>query len=132
MKKIIENKAVGFYIELIAVLLTVAGLFLYTMSLYKEVSVYALLAAVVVLFLAASGISAVKGEHWLLRSVTLVNAVLTAAAVAAGAAPMVNQFGFVVSGLDPVSTVSGFLVFAGVGILAILFHIVASFVKYTK
>ena len=54
MKKIIENKAVGFYIELIAVLLTVAGLFLYTMALYKEVSVYALLAAAVVLFLAAS------------------------------------------------------------------------------
>lgn len=132
MKKCLENKAAGFYLSALATGLSAVGTLFYSRSMYKETMVYILLAAGIGIFLAATGLSAVLGDKKIFRSVTLVNAVLLAAVLVESLSPMVNQIGFVFSGLDPMSTISGFLGFAVICFVGMVLNIAASYLRYTK
>lgn len=132
MKKCLENKAAGFYLSALAAILSVVGMLLYSRSMYKETIVYVLLAAHIIIFCIVTGLSAVCGNKKIFRSVTLVNAVLLASVLVQSLNPMVNQIGFVFSGLDPMSTISGFLVFTVICFVGMVLNVVASYLRYTK
>jgi hypothetical protein len=61
------------------------------------------------------------------RAITFLNASLMSAALITGISPMVNQLGFVVAGLDTMSTISALIIFAVLAGISMLLNVVASF-----
>ena len=61
-----------------------------------------------------------------------VNAVLMASAAVWSASVMVNQIGYVVSGLDGIDTIMSFIIFCSIAVVGMILNIVASFLPVAK
>lgn len=125
---IFANKSGGFYLTALAAILTLVALItynsvMYTLTLTTVLLVVALVLELVPLFLNIPLLTGVA---------PVVNTVLNGAAAMASASVMVNQIAYVISGLDQMSTIASYIVFASVAIVAMLVNIVAAFLKWEK
>ncbi len=64
--------------------------------------------------------------------IPVVNAVLMASAAVWSASVMVNQIGYVVSGLDGIDTIMSFIIFCSIAVVGMILNIVASFLPVAK
>ena len=62
----------------------------------------------------------------------LLDAVLMASAAVWSANLMVNQIGYVISGLDGIDTIMSFIVFCALAVISMLLNIIASFLPMAK
>ncbi len=127
MKKYLENKAAGFYLTAAAAVLSFAGIFVYMTVMYKFTPVYILLIAAAVLAAAGLVLACVKGGKEALNWLPVLNAVLMAQAAVWSFFVMVNQIGYVIASLDPVSTITTFIFFVAVAAAAMILNIAAAF-----
>ena len=126
-----KNKfgSAAYLIILVAVLIA-AACFLYRNVMYTEQYVlYMLIGAVA---LSVIGLLLAKGMTGVANYVPIFVAFLLFSAAVWATKPMVNQLGYVVAGLEPMSTVMSFFIFAGLTVGAGLLAIVASFLKMGK
>ena len=125
-----RQRATGVYIVLIAAVIAAVAAFLYGNVMYKYQPVYYFLIGAIVLsfvaFLLATSVPLCAGL------IPVINAALLASAVVWAASLMVNQIGYVVAGLDGMDTIQGFIVFAVLGVIAMLLNIVAAFTATAK
>lgn len=127
-----KKQSAGFYALILGAVLSVAGLVtygsvMYTMSLVRYFLIAAVvLAAVVVVLTFAVGYKSV------FSAVTVINAALMAAAAVYGASLMVNQIGYVIAGLDEMSTINSFITYTVIAVVSMLVYIVASFLPMAK
>lgn len=123
------KKAGAFYLTALTVILAVVGLFLYKSVMYKLTMVYGFLAAVIVL--GVLGIL-LAGKTAIANVVPVLNAALMACAAVWSANLMVNQIGYVISGLDGIDTIQSFIVFCALAVVGMLINIIASFMPMAK
>ena len=64
--------------------------------------------------------------------IPVVNAALMASAAVWGASVMVNQIGYVISGLDGMDTIMSFIIFCSLAVVGMIINIVASFLPVAK
>lgn len=132
MKNYLVNKASGFYLTAIAAVFSFAGIFIYNTVMYRFTPVYFLLTAAVVLKVLVAVISGFAGNKAVFNLLPIANAVLMASAAVWSVFLMVNQIGYVVASLDPVSTITTFITFVIVAVAAMLLNIAASFTSLEK
>ncbi|MCD8127507.1 MAG: hypothetical protein LUD82_08730 [Clostridiales bacterium] len=125
---IFANKSGSFYTTGLAAILTLVALIVYNSVMYTYTLIYVLLVAALVLEV----LPLVWNNAILTGVVPVVNAVLNGAAGMGSAVVMVNQIAYVVTGLDQMSTIVSYIVFASVAIVAMLVNIVAAFLKWEK
>ncbi len=122
-----KNKSKGFYLTAAAAVLSLVGICLYPTVQYQWIGAYILLAIAVVL--AAGGAFIKCGCANL---IPCVNAVLTASAAVWATKPMVDPIAYVVSALDPFSTILTFVIFVALVAVAMILNIVAAFIPQNK
>ena len=124
-----KKKAGGFYLTLAAAVLALVGVILYGSVMYRMNAVYVLLAAAIIL---GALVFVLTGKTVLANLLPVVNAVLMASAAVWSASLMVNQIGYVISGLDGIDTIMSFIVLCVLAVIAMLLYIVASFLPMEK
>lgn len=127
-----EKISVGFYLTIVAAVLSVAGLFLYSGVMYRMTVVYIFLAGAVAVEVVLLVLSNVKMKLPVYEVLPVVNSVLTAAAAVAAVSLMVNQIGYVIAGLDGMETLYGLVYYEIVAVLAMILNIVAAFLPLKK
>jgi hypothetical protein len=118
------KKAMGYYLTIAAAVLAIVGALLYGSVMYKLTLVYGFLAAAIVLGVVAAVFA---GKHKLVNIIPIINGALMASAAVWSASLMVNQIGYVVSGLDGVETIQSFIIFCVICVIGMILNIVASF-----
>ena len=117
----------GFYFTILAAILAAVGIFMYRSVMYTQSKVTYLLIAAVVLGALQLVLTLAMGHKGIFSVVSVINAALTALAAVYGAELMVNQIGYVVSGLDGISTINSWIYFTVVAVIAMILNIIASF-----
>ncbi|MCD8366592.1 MAG: hypothetical protein LUC48_00985 [Clostridiales bacterium] len=125
---IFANKSGSFYATGLAAILSLVSLIVYTNVMYTYTLIYVLLVAALVLEV----LPLFLNNAILTGVVPVVNAVLMGAAGMGSAVVMVNQIAYVVTGLDQMSTIISYIVFASVAIVAMVVNVVAAFLKWEK
>lgn len=123
-----QGKKRGSFFTLIAGILALAACLVYVAVMYK-------LPVVFVLLVAAAALSAASfvGVNSLVTTLApAVIAFLSATAVIWAVNPMVNQLGYVVSGLDDISTVIALIISGALMAGSMVVAIVASFMPQTQ
>lgn len=123
------KKATGYYLTIAAAVLAIVGALLYGSVMYKLTFVYGFLAAAIVLGVVAAVLA---GKSKLVNIIPIINGALMASAAVWSASLMVNQIGYVVSGLDGVETIQSFIIFCVICVLGMLLNIVASFLPMAE
>ena len=118
------KKAMGYYLTIAAAVLAIVGALLYGSVMYKLTLVYGFLAAAIVLGVVTAVFA---GKHKLVNIIPIINGALMASAAVWSASLMVNQIGYVVSGLDGVETIQSFIIFCVICVIGMILNIVASF-----
>lgn len=129
MKEYIAKKAKGFYLTAAATVLSLIGLIVYGSVMYKFTPVYILLAAAVILGLVVAILPKFTGNNALIEFLVVINAVLMASATVWSFFVMVNQIGYVIASLDPISTITSFILYVAIAAVAMILNIAASFMK---
>ena len=128
MKALFQKKTVGYYIAMLAAILSLIALFLYQGALIKVISPSVASAAAVIVFVLLTLLESKINSAILLRLIAFVNAALMAFALINGLAPMITQISLVFAGVDPMSTISAVVAFAALSGVSMLLNIVASFI----
>ncbi len=123
------KKAMGYYLTIAAAVLAIVGALLYGSVMYKLTLVYGFLAAAIVLGVVTAVFA---GKNKLVNIIPIINGALMASAAVWSASLMVNQIGYVVSGLDGVETIQSFIIFCVICVLGMLLNIVASFLPMAE
>ena len=121
-----KNKSTGFILSLIAAILSAVGMIIYNMVLFKISIVYVFLAFAFLLEI-LTFVMAKKNEN-IVWGLPVVNAALMACAIVWSIKPMVNTIGYVIAGLNEMSTVTGLILFLGVAILSMIINFIESFI----
>jgi hypothetical protein len=123
-----QGKKRGSFFTLIAGILALAACVVYVAVMYK-------LPVVFVLLIAAAALSAASfvGVNKVVTTLApAVIAFLSATSVIWAVNPMVNQLGYVVSGLDDISTVIALIISGALMAAAMVVAIIASFMPQTE
>ena len=123
-----QGKKRGSFFTLIAGILAIAACVVYVTVMYKLPIVFVLLIAAAAL--AAASFVGVKNTVTTLAPAVI--AFLSATAVIWAVNPMVNQLGYVVSGLDDISTVIALIISGVLMAASMIVAIVASFMPQTE
>ncbi len=123
-----QGKKRGSFLTLIAGILAIAACVVYVTVMYKLPIVFVLLIAAAAL--AAASFVGVNNTVTTLAPAVI--AFLSATAVIWAVNPMVNQLGYVVSGLDDISTVIALIISGVLMAASMIVAIVASFMPQTE
>ncbi|MCD8383901.1 MAG: hypothetical protein LUC39_02955 [Clostridiales bacterium] len=123
-----KNKSGGFYLTILAAILTIVALVAYSNVMYT----YSTITVLLVIALALELLPLLWNNEVLTGAAPVLNAALLASAGMWSASVMVNQIAYVISGLDEVSTIVSYIVYAAVTIVGILLNIAAAFLKWEK
>ncbi len=123
-----KNKSGGFYLTILAAILTIVALVAYGNVMYT----YSTITVLLVIALALELLPLLWNNEILTGAAPVLNAALLASAGMWSASVMVNQIAYVISGLDEVSTIVSYIVYAAVTIVGILLNIAAAFLKWEK
>lgn len=132
MGKYFSNKRMGFYLTAIAAILEIIGLISYSSAETPNSTVFALVIAAIAVEVVMIVIGMAKEDFALMNLTATVNTILMAAAVVTSLWSQVDYLGWVVSGLYTMDQVMNYLIFAGVGVAALLLNIIASFLQWHK
>ena len=117
----------GYYFSLVASVVSLIACAVYASVMYTQPSVYVFLVLTVV----TSAVVMIMGRGGSLNMITdylpVVNAALNGLAAGFGVSLMVNQIGYVISGLDGMETIMTFIIFEVVVVVALILNIIASF-----
>lgn len=127
-----KDKTIGFYLTLVAAVLSLIGAVLYPQVMYQLPVVYICCIAAVVLAVIVTVLSLKGGAKPIFGYLPTVNAILMACAAVWAVYLMVNQIGYVVSELDDKSTIMGLIYFEIAAVLSMIINIVSSFFKQEK
>jgi len=127
-----SKKSVGFILFIIAGLLAVAAAVAYRSVMYTEPKTYVCLLAAVAVIVVATLLAGKFGNSVLFSIFTIAASVLIAYGITLGTGKMVNQIAYVVTGLDPFKTITTYVVFAVLAVLALVFTWLAAFVPTVK
>jgi hypothetical protein len=127
-----KGKAVGFYLTLIAAILSIVACVLYKTVMYRMGIVYVFCIAAVVLAAVVIALSAKGGFSKAADFLPVVNAILMASAAVWGANLMVNEIGYVIAALDSFDAIQTFVIFEVVACISLILNLVSSFMKQSK
>jgi hypothetical protein len=127
-----KNKTVGFYITLVAAILSAIACIIYRSVMYRLGVVYVLCIIAVLIAIATVVMSVNNGSNKIYDFVPVVNAVLMASAAVWGVNLMVNEIGYVVADLDTFDAIQSLVVFEIIAVISLILNIVASFMKQYK
>ena len=118
----------GAYMSIVAAILSVVACVLYRSVMYQYQPVFFMLigaaAAAVIGLLLAKVLPGVANYIPIIMSFLLFSAIVW------GSNLVVNQLGYVVAGLEPVSTIISYFIFVGFTLAAGVVAIIASFLKF--
>lgn len=123
-------KRPGNMLTVITFILSIASVCVYTKVMYRFLPVYFLLLGAAAVCVLRVGIS-VKLPG-VASYLPIASATLMAAAAIFGSLLMVNQLGYVFSGLDGIDTVMTYVIFMVLSIVGMLLSIIASFARTGK
>ncbi len=123
-----KNRGIGFYVTLVACVLTLIATILYSKAMYTTTYVYVALIAAIVIEALAFVLNNKILNNWL----PILEAVLVGFAIAHSFSVMVNQIGYVVAGLDTMETLKSFITFAVVAGVAMLLNMISGFMTQQK
>lgn len=132
MKDFMAKKSAGFYFTIVATILFIVGTVMYTSVMYTNTVVFVMLALAIIWEVLVIVLSGKFGDKAFFNWTPVIGAVLAAAAAVWGAELMVNQIGYVVAGLDEMSTIMSFIYYEVVMVVTLLVCIICSFLKQTK
>lgn len=124
-----NKKSIGLYLTLVAGIIAIVEAVYYGKVMYTFQPVYYFLAAAIVL--AVLSFVLVGFNKVITGFIPVVNAALMASA-AVWSASMVNQIGYVISGLDGMDTIISFIIFCSLAVVGMILNIVASFLPVAK
>lgn len=127
-----EKLSLGFYLTVGAAVLAAAAAVLYGNVMYRMPIVYVCLLVAVAVEAIAFILSNVKMKLPVYAVFPVVNGALMGAAAILAINLMINQIGYVVSGLDGIGTISSLIVYEAVVLVALLLNIVAAFLPLKK
>lgn len=122
----------GFYVTIVGTVLAIISVVLFGSVMYRYTPVYYMLGAAIVLGVLAIILPMITGYIAIYALIPLINAVLMASAFVWGTSLMVNQIGYVFSGLDAMSTIMSWIYFTVATVLGMLVNIIASFAPMAK
>ena len=120
------KKSIGLYLTLVAGIIAIVEAIYYGKVMYTFQPVYYFLAGAIVLAVLSFVLVGFN------KVIPVVNAVLMASAAVWSASVMVNQIGYVVSGLDGIDTIMSFIIFCSIAVVGMILNIVASFLPVAK
>lgn len=126
------KKTSGFYLCALSAVLALVCVFLYGNVPSGDILVRPLLIISVALSALVLIITAIKGKLPGGNLLPLVTAVLEMAAIALSFGPMASTVVFALMGMSPMSSIQGYLMFAGVGCIGWLASIIAAFTGIVK
>ena len=132
MKDYMANKTVGFYVTVLATILAIIGLAIYSSASGALAVVFGLVIAAIVIEVVLIVVSGVIGNKPFLNLVSSINAILLGYAIVTSFNSQVDSLGMVVSGLYSFDQVKSFAIFVGFAAVAMLLYIVASFMTLGK
>lgn len=124
--------AVGFYIAILAAVVSLGSIGIYTTVMNTKTECFVLLAAAVVIGLIGVFGSKLTGGMEIFQWMPCVAAVLVGYGAFSSASAMVDAIGYVVAGLYLFSDIQTYVVFAGCAVAAILLNIIAGFLGQSK
>lgn len=127
MKKTVGKRRFGFYLLMIAAILSLASMVLYNTVLNRLGIVYGLSVITVVIAVLAFAGEKVLGANELLNWIAPVNAVITALTAIISCSVMLDAFGYVVSGLYQFSQIQSYVIYAVVVVIAMVLNVAAGF-----
>ena len=125
-----NKKSIGLYLTLVAGIIAIVEAVYYGKVMYTFQPVYHFLAAAIVL--AVLSFVLVGFNKVITGFIPVVNAALMASAAVWSASVMVNQIGYVISGLDGMDTIMSFIIFCSLAVVGMIINIVASFLPVAK
>ena len=127
MKKTVGKRRFGFYLLMIAAILSLASMVLYNTVLNRLGIVYGLSVITVVIAVLAFAGEEVLGANELLNWMAPVNSVITALTAIICCSVMLDAFGYVVSGLYQFSQIQSYVIYAVVVVIAMVLNVAAGF-----
>lgn len=129
-----NKKSMGTYLTLAAGILAVVSAIVYTQVMYTIIPVYIFLAAAVVLAVLTFVMAGASKPAPRIAAgfLPVIAAAMLACAAGWGTSPMVNQLGYVVSGLDGVDTITTYIIFVAAAVVGMVASIIASFLPMSK
>ena len=119
-----NKKSIGLYLTLVAGIIAIVEAVYYGKVMYTFQPVY--------YFLAVLSFVLVGFNKVITGFIPVVNAALMASAAVWSASVMVNQIGYVISGLDGMDTIMSFIIFCSLAVVGMILNIVASFLPVAK
>lgn len=125
-----QKKSIGFIFAIIAAALSLVACIVYTQVMYKLPVVFVFLILAILVTVGLFVLS--NKDHPAKEFISLLSTILIAGAAGAGFYLMVNQIGYVISGLDGIDTILSFIVYEVITIVAMIISIVGNFLPVTK
>lgn len=123
-----KNRGIGFYLTIIACVLALADIIVYTQVMYRMTSVFVLLIAVLVV----EGAAVALNNKLLNNLLPIIQGVLLGLIAANSFYVMVNQIGYVIAALDTIDTIISFIVFVSVAVIGMIICWISCFMNQTK
>ena len=122
----------GIHMVAAAELLAIIAMVVYGKTLYRDGLCYIVLGGSAAVFVVLGGFYLKFRKELVLRLLILVNAILLALGFVQSFGPMANELGYVVSGLDPISAITGFIVYAVITFAGMVLYIISSYMNLDK
>ena len=119
----------GFYLNTVSLVAAVAGLGAYQSAANRMIAVTVLLAIAAVVIAAVNFVPALNGLRRDESPVLILSVVLSAAALVSSFYSQVNQIGYVISGLDPVSILTAYLIAVGCMAATVILGVISCLCK---
>lgn len=123
------KRNVGFYLNILSFIAVVAGLVVYQSAANRMTVVTVLLAASAVVIAVMNFIPSVGGLRRDESPVLILSVVLSAAALVSSFYSQINQIGYVISGLDPISILTAYIISVCCMAFAVIAGVISSFCK---
>lgn len=123
------KKVIGLSISMTSAVLALVALFFYR-GVARNTTTVLILLGIAVAVAVVDVVSSGKLPPLLRDCLPIAKTVLIAAALVISFIPQVNQIGYVIAGLDGISSLIGFIVAASITGAALLVSIVAGFLDY--
>ena len=127
-----KDKSIGFILLMVTAVLAIAAGIVYPFVMYVQPLTYIpmvlALLLVVILFLFGKDAK----FKLLVEAAPILASICMGLAAALAVGKMVNEIGYVISGLDPVSSIATFIAFEALALVGMILSIVSGFLKQTK
>ncbi|MBQ8094146.1 MAG: hypothetical protein IJ242_11300 [Clostridia bacterium] len=128
----LKNKTAAFYLMIAAAILSIIGIFFYRTSYVVETHIQIIVCAAVALTVVMAVLAGLKSEPRFLNLCATVNAVILGVALILSASAQMDPLGFWIAGLYTYAQVKGYIFFAVLILIAIIFNLIASFMDLYK